>query len=257
MLLSTFASRLVRCAVATLILLVAQPVTAQVGANFAANLANCTEVIAFGPIPLANVWQLVPKAFTITLFGPSTAGLVVRASECNLSFGAAPATPVLVAQIGVSIASPDGTGQINNYSLLYETNSLLLWGALKNVGWPALYDPRLAYEFTPGTTGSGNVYIAVSPPDGPYFLEGDASPPPGPPAPVVANWWVASNGAHVKLSTSIPAPGIAYGPATTTLFTSKSTNLGALIGGNSDANFSLLNARGVFAYATLTVSSQR
>jgi hypothetical protein len=258
MLPSTFScSRFVRCAVGTLIVLLTHPVTAQDARNFAANLSNCTEVIAFGPIPLANVQQLVPAAFTINLFGPTTAGLVIRASECNLTFGAAPETQVLVAQIGVSIASPDGTGQINNYSLLYETNNLSLWRALRSAGWPALYDPHLAYEFTPGTTGSGSVYIAVSPLDGPYFLEGDASPPPGPPAPVVANWWFASNGTNVKLATSIPAPGIAYGQATTTLFTSELTGLGALIGGNSDANFPFLNARGIFAQATLTVSNRR
>jgi hypothetical protein len=250
-------SRLVRCAVGTLLLLVAHPVIAQEGRNFTANITNCTEVIAFGPIPLANVQKWVPEAFTITLFGPATAGLVMRASECNFAFGAEPATPILIAQIGISIASPDGTGQINNYSLLYETNNLSLARALRSAGWPAEYDPHLAYEFTPGTTGSGSVYIAVSPLDGPYFLEGSASPPPGPPAPVVANWWFASNGADVKLATSIPAPGIAYGQATTTLFTSKLTDLGALIGGNSDANFSLLNARGIFAQATLTVSNRR
>jgi hypothetical protein len=188
--------------------------------GFTASLTTCTEVIAFGPIPLASVAQLVPARFTIVSSGPGTAGLVVRTSQCQtLTLGWETARPVLVAQIGVAIVSPDGTGDINNYSLLYVTNSGELAEALAEAGWPAQIDRTLAYEFTPNASGSGELYISVSPFDGPYFLTGNASPPPGPPAPVAANWWFAGNGGVAKLSTAIP--GIAYGPATTVLYTSR------------------------------------
>jgi hypothetical protein len=220
------------------------------------NLSNCTEQIAFGPIPIASVESLVPRSYAIATFGPATAGLVVRASQCQqMTLGPLPLGPVLVAQIGVSIASPDGTGDINNYSLLYVTNSEPLAVALLAAGLPAQVDRTFAYDFTPDSTGSGPVYMAISPVDGPYFLTGTASPPPGPPAPVVANWWFAGQGATVKVSTSIP--GIAYGPSTKGLYSGKATAVGQIIGGNSDSNFSLLDARGVFASGILTVTSTR
>lgn len=226
------------------------------GRGFTAGLVNCTEVIGFGPIALASVQKLVPPPFTITSFGPSTAGLVVRTAQCqNVVLRNALNGPVLVAQIGVAISSPDGTGDINNYSLLYATNSGELAEALQETGWPARLDRTLAYEFTPSASGPGGLYIAVSPADGPYFLTGSASAPPGPPAPVVANWWFGSDDGTVKLSTSIP--GIAYGPASTILYTSKVTSLGLIIGGNSDTNFSFFNGRGVFAAGQLTVSAAK
>jgi len=232
----------------------AQPQTAGDGRSFIAALTNCTELIAFGPIPLASVQQLVPPGFQIAGFGPGTAGLVVRASQCqDVTLNRPQGTPVLVAQIGIAIVSPNGTGDINNYSLLYVTNDRELTSALQGAGLPVVLDPTLAFEHTPNASGPGGLYVAVSPPDGPYFLAGSASPPPGPPAPVVANWWFASKNFTVKLSTSIP--GIAYGPAATTLYTSKITSLGAVIGGNSDSNFSFFNARGVFAAGQLTVST--
>jgi hypothetical protein len=226
------------------------------GFTIKANLSNCTEQIAFGPIPTATVEPLVPQSYSIATFGPATAGLVVRASQCQqLTLGPLPLGPVLVAQIGISIASPDGTGDINNYSLLYVTNSEPLAVALLAAGLPAQVDRTFAYDFTPDSTGSGPVYMAVSPVDGPYFLTGTASPPPGPPAPVVANWWFTGQSARVKISTSIP--GIAYGPSMKVLYSGKATNLGQIIGGNSDSNFSLLDARGVFASGILTVTAAR
>jgi hypothetical protein len=72
---------------------------------------------------------------------------------------------------------------------------------------------------------------------------------------VVANWWFAGRENIAKLSTAIP--GIAYGPSTASLHTSKMTGLGKLIGGNTDANFLFFDARGVFATGQLTVSVLR
>jgi hypothetical protein len=222
----------------------------------AASLENCTELIGFGPVPLAAVQPLVPPRFQVVPIVPGNAGLVVRASSCSrVSLDGQGPEPVLVAQIGIAIASPDGTGDINNYSLLYVTNSKRLADALQDAGLPAQWDGAFAYEFTPNAAGSGELYVAVSPAGGPYFLTGNASPPPGPPSPVVANWWFAARESVVKMSTSIP--GIAYGPSTAVLHTSKFTAIGNLIGGNTDAAFLFLNARGVFASGQLVVSIPR
>lgn len=224
--------------------------------GFTATLANCTELIGFGPVPLATVQPLVPSAFTIANLAPGTAGLVVRTSSCEqfmLNHGQT--GPALVAQIGVAIISPDGSGDINNYSLLYVTNNEKLAEELRESGLPAQLDRTLAYEFTLAADGSGELYAAVSPADGPYFLTGTAVPPPGPSSPVVANWWFAAQQSTVKLSTSIP--DIAYGPSTAVLHTSNATTLGKLFGGNTYSSFLFLNARGVFTSGQFTVSVSR
>jgi hypothetical protein len=56
----------------------------------------------------------------------------------------------------------------------------------------------------------------------------------------------------MKQSTSFPV--ISFGIATVTLYTSKTSLLGNLIGGNTDSNFSFLSVRGVYPGATMTVT---
>jgi hypothetical protein len=192
----------------------------------------------------------VPSNYVIVPFGSGVAGLVVRASECaGLSIGGSPAKPVRIAQVGVAIASPDGTGQINNYTLLYATNDSRLAEALQELGLPAGLDPLLAYEFS---TSSGEVYVAVAPPGVPaYFHTGTATEAPPGGDPVVANWWAQTRHGTLKMATSIPA--ISYGfPTNTVLHTSKTSLLGQIIGGNTDASFPFFNGRGAFATATFS-----
>src|SRR5207248_7213636 len=112
---------------------------------------------------------------------------------------------------------------------------------------PAVLDLALAYEFTPDSAGHGEVYAAVSPvaAQAAWFLTGTADLPPPGGAPVVANWWFSGSRRAVRMATSIPS--ISYGAASFSLHTSRSSLLGQLIGGNTDAAFVFFNARGVFA----------
>ena len=104
----------------------------------------------------------------------------------------------------------------------------------------------MAYEFTPDSTGQGELYVAVSPGLQPaWFLTGTASPPPPGGAPVVANWWFNAGRGVLKMATSIPS--ISYGAASFSLHTSKFSVLGGLIGGNTDTSIVFFNARGAFA----------
>src|SRR6201987_6067635 len=50
------------------------------------------------------------------------------------------------------------------------------------------------------------------------------------------------------------APAISFGSAAVTLYTSRPSLLGNLIGGNPASNFSFLSVRGVYPTATMTVS---
>ena len=213
--------------------------------GFTATLRNCTELIGFGPVPFAPARSLVPGSYTLVPFNGS-AGLVVRASRCEgVGVGGSPQRPAIVAQVGIAVISPDGTGDINNYTLLYATDDEQLAQALNQSGLPAVLDRALAYEFTPDSSGHGELYVAVSPSLQPaWFLTGAADPPPSGGAPVVANWWFNGGRGVLKMATSIPS--ISYGAANFSLHTSKFSILGGLIGGNTDASFVFFNARGAF-----------
>jgi hypothetical protein len=82
--------------------------------------------------------------------GPGQAGIVVRATSCaGVSIGQSPAQPTVVSQIGINLVPPDGTGNINNYTVIYVTNNQALAGYFQIAGLPAIFDPQLTYEYSP------------------------------------------------------------------------------------------------------------
>src|SRR5437762_1045371 len=90
--------------------------------GFTATLKNCTELIGFGPVPFAPARSLVPGSYALVSFNGS-AGLVVRASRCEgVGVDSSPERPAIVTQVGIAVIPPDGTGDINNYTLLYATD---------------------------------------------------------------------------------------------------------------------------------------
>jgi hypothetical protein len=222
--------------------------------DFSVSFSNCREYVAFGPVSLAAAQALVPPAFTVSDI-QGDGGIVVRTSACDtLSVEGSAPKPGIVAHVGINIASPDGTGDINNYTLLYVTTSEALAERLRRSGLPAVHTPKLAAE-DPAVL-PGEVYIAVfGDPIQPYFLNGTVDNPVGSPFPFLANWWYSGRFGKIRMSTNIPA--IAFGTAGLVLHTSQSSPLGKLIGGNVDSNFPLYNVRGEFASAQMGVSTTR
>jgi len=221
--------------------------------GFDATLKNCTELIGLGPVPFATARALVPASYVLVPFNGS-AGLVIRAARCEgVGFDKGLAQPAIVAQVGIAVVSPDGSGDINNYTLLYSTDNDQLSKELSQAGQPAVLDDSLRFEFSPDASGNGEIYAAVSPAVQPaWFLTGSAGPPAPGGTPTVANWWFNSSRAVVKVATSIPS--ISYGPASFSLHTSKASLLGSLIGGNTYGTFVFFNPRGVFSSGGLTVT---
>jgi hypothetical protein len=133
-------------------------------------------------------------------------------------------------------------------------NSEVLADRLQKAGLPAVYNARLALEDP--AVRPGNVYISVFG-DGPipYSVTGLVDNPIGAPFPFVANWWYSGKHGRIRMSTNIP--GIAFGAAGLVLRASTESMIGQLIGGNTKADFTAFNVRGVFANATMAVTTSK
>jgi hypothetical protein len=219
--------------------------------GFDATLKNCTELVGLGPVPFVAARALVPASYSLVPFNGS-AGLVVRVGRCEAALDKGASQVTTIAQVGIAVIPPDGTGDINNYTLLYSTDNAQLAKELNQAGQPAEFDPHLAFELN---SSSGEIYAAVSPGAQPaWFLAGSAAAPVPPAVPTVANWWFNGSRGVVKVTTSIPS--ISYGQAAFSLHTSMSSLIATLIGGNTYSSFVFFNGRGVFTDAQLTITVQ-
>ena len=202
----------------------------------------------------ARASALVPSSFT-TLPAGSTAAVVVRATSCTGAMvDGHRAGPTIISQVGIEIVPPDSTGDINNYTLIYVTNNTELTKAFEQAGLPAVFDPTIAYEFTYDSTAqAGELYVQAAGPDLPaYFLTGTESDPAGGGSDFKANWWYKGPAGVIKQATDFPS--IAFGPANVSLHTSRTSLLGQLIGGNTDADFHFFPVRGVYSSAHMEVT---
>jgi hypothetical protein len=231
------------------------PAASADGLSFNVKFANCTEFVGQGPVPLPVAQQLVPSGYAITAITPEKAPLVVRITNCEgVQVDRTRAVPTTISQVGINIVSPDGTGTINNYTLIYVTNNPSLAEAFQRIGVPANYDPAITYEYRRDGAGSGGVlYGAVPAANVPaYFLYGtETEPPPNAHQSFVANWW---HGEILRVRQQTTFPAISFGTSKVTLYTSALSPLGQIIGGNAYGNFSILALHCVYADAEMTVS---
>ena len=214
---------------------------------------DCTEFAGLGPVPAAQIQGLVPAGYSAASFGPGVAGIVARAARCErVSVGGGAAERGTVSQIGINLVSPDGTGDINNYALLYVTDSPRLVERLRRFGLPARLDLRMIYEVNPAASSLELFIQAHGIADVSHFLHGSvADPQPGTEFPFLANWWFTSSAGRMRMSTQIPT--FAVGPADVALYVSRASDLGAVLGANRTV-FSLLSLRGKFSHAVMTVT---
>ena len=228
--------------------------------SFTVHFAGCTEFAGWGPVSLAKAQPLVPPGYVIAGAATGQAAIVVRATSCDgVSIGRSPAQPTMLSQIGINLVAPDGTGNINNYTVIYVTNNHAVAAYFQVAGLPAIFDPQLTYEYTPveASDASGQLYVAATGEELPtYFLFGiENDPPANTQQSFLANWWFTGAAGKMKQSTSFPV--ISFGTAAVTLYTSKNSPLGDLIGGNTDSDFSILSVRGVYPAATMNVTITR
>src|SRR5215470_10081420 len=87
--------------------------------GFVVNFLNCSEFVGVGPVDFTKAAAVVPAGFTTLTVGTS-ASIVVRATSCDkVTVNGGRAISTVISQIGVQVVAPDGTGDINNYALIY------------------------------------------------------------------------------------------------------------------------------------------
>ena len=228
--------------------------------GFSVDFSNCTEFAGEGPVAVAQAVPLVPQGYTVAGASSGVAHIVIRATSCASATvdGRFPQQTNL-SQIGINIVSPDGTGTINNYTLVYLSNNTALVAAFNLAGLPAQFDPQLTYQFSAAVTAKGNLYVAAGAGDvARYFIYGPETPPAPNSAEVfLANWWYSPKtffGSKQQMRQQTLFPAISFGGSSVTFYTATGTLLGDLIGGNTFSNFNVLALRGVYANAHMEVT---
>lgn len=215
--------------------------------SFQVKLKTVQESIGVGLVATESVRELVPDGFQLAGEGTPVTPVVVRTARSEIAVAGQRSRLGTIVQIGAIIVPPDGTGDINNFTLFYYTDDLRLAIRLLLSGVKAQYSPTLKFQL-----GKNNSFQAkVRFPSEPQFtVEGTVTPPAPPAGSFVANWWDQSFFGTTKMTTSVPA--IAIGGADLVLKTSPHNELGQLIGSDT-LNFPVIQQYNTFANATLTV----
>jgi hypothetical protein len=217
--------------------------------DFQVSFTGCLESIGVGLIPTANARLFVPAEFILAGDGQSVTPLVVRTARCSVSVGGNGSNVSEIVQIGAVIVPPDGTGDINNYTMFYYTSDLRLALRLLLSGVSAEFVPTIDYH--KGNDNSFSVRVPL--PGIPRLtVNGTVSPSPQPSGSFVANWWQKTSRGNVKMSTNVPV--IKIGGANLTLNTNPNGLLGQIIGGNT-LGFPIIQQFNTFANAQMNVTT--
>jgi hypothetical protein len=199
------------------------------------DFSNCTEYAGFVPVPLANAAPFVPAGYTVALASPGEANAIVRVAHCASVVIDGQATGSgTVAQLGVNIVPPDGTGDINNYTVWYDTDGLALSQALRRAGIDAEFDPALVYERRPDRDGETARLIIANgvEPAPPFVIDSQVLIPTAATQAIdfTANWWQTNRGATAEMASDFP--NILFGAESTgvTIEVVPGTRLDELLG---------------------------
>ncbi|MBL8611144.1 MAG: hypothetical protein JNL38_27625 [Myxococcales bacterium] len=221
--------------------------------SFTVDFSGCSEMASLTPVPVANVRDKVPAGYALANEAAGTTFIVVRIAHCSgMAIDGEADGAGTVAQVGVNLVSPDGTGDINNYTLWYYTTSRALFQKLKRVGIDeAQWTPGIDYRYTASGPGAPRLDITV--PGNPAFTVGGPVTATGGPVPFTANWWGDRGDERVRMNTTLPAIG--FGGATMSLTTSPRSKLGRVLGSGA-ATFPIFDSYNEFAGAHMVVEQR-
>ncbi len=201
------------------------PAAVTLSSSFGVEFTDCSELASITTITVAKARTVVPASFTLAVDTGGGTPFVVRVAHCRAVSvdGNAPEAGT-VAQLGVSIVSPDGTGDINNYTAWYYTTSLRFAVKLQLLGVP--HSGRRDSATTSCRTPRRPAPCASTWPAGhPAFrVTAPVVEPVAAAVPFQANWWIQSGTQRTRMSTPIPA--LRFGTAAATLTTPRVSQLG-------------------------------
>lgn len=213
--------------------------------SFDVDFSTCTEMASLTPVPIANIRPLVPAQYAIANEANGTGFVVVRVASCGgVKINGANIGPGTVAQVGVNLVSPDGAGDLDNYTLYYDTTSAVLTARLRAFGFESRWLPGIQYT----TTGTS---LAINVPGRGYSVSGPVVPPSGPGVPFVADWWSASRSSESKTATTLGS--IQFSTAHMTIATHPASALRQIIGAPT-ATFPIFDSYNQFSTAHMTVT---
>ena len=221
-------------------------------ASFSVQFSDCVENIGVGLVPTANVRTYVPSSFILVGDGQPVTPLVVRTARCgSIAVEGQAAKADEIVQIGAVIVPPDGTGDINNYTIWYYTNNAKLAAHLRRAVVDVQHVQSIDYNYNADV---GNAFsVRVEKPGSPRLsLSGVVMPSSAPAGSFTANWWQATCDGTVKMSTVVPIINI--GGADLTLTTNPQSALADLIGGET-LGFPIIQQFNTFAAAQMTVTA--
>ncbi len=222
--------------------------------DFSVEFTDCIESIGVGLVPTAAVRASVPAEFTLAGESDPVTPVVVRTARCRgIGVDGGRARPGTIVQIGLVLVPPDFTGDINNFTLWYDTSDARLAQRLRQAGVAAQDVPGIVDAYVPAVPGDSDpLVVLVPPPARPTLaVAGHVTASSAPAGSFDANWWAQAGSARIKMETDVPS--IFIGTADLTLWTSPEGPLGKLLGGGV-ASFPVLQQFNTFALARMSVS---
>jgi hypothetical protein len=216
---------------------------------FDVDFRGCMEIASIATVDYAAARPLVPAQYALAGDGSTVALAVVRAVHCDgVSIDGGKEKPGNLAQIGITLVPPEGTGDINNYTLWYYTTSGKLASKLQSNGIPAQLVEDLSFSLQQSA-----LHIEVPSSGYPRFVIDSPVVEPAPsPVLFTANWYtVGEHGKSSKMATSLP--DIEFGGASMTLRTKAAGPLGQLLGTGTATSFPVLNSFNRFQNAHMHV----
>ncbi|MGE5182571.1 MAG: hypothetical protein ACM31C_10935 [Acidobacteriota bacterium] len=195
-----------------------------------AEFSSCVESVYAALVATANARPLVPAHYVLVGDGAPVTPLVVRTMNCGaITVAGENAGKGAIAQIGLLIVPPDGTGDVNLYQLWYDTNVQEVAHAFRDGGLPARYVQSLDERYTPCTTGACTFDVTVPAPADPAFsVDGTVTPGSTATGAFTANWWQDTSAGTLLLQSN--APQVYQGTSDLTVETSPQSQLGVLLG---------------------------
>jgi hypothetical protein len=202
---------------------------------------GCVESIGVALLPIDDVRAEVPDSFVLAGEGGPVTPLAVRTAHCDdIRIGRYRAGEADIVQIGAVVVPPDGTGDINNYLLWYQTTNIELALVLNLLyGVSAEYVPRIDYQIgQTASDGSAPFHVRVRLPGSPRLsIDGRVTAAGFPASNFVAIWWEETHRGRVRMSTFVASGTV--GSAALALTTPARSELADLIGA-TDLGFPIL-----------------